>query len=120
MPNRRFIFLPLLATLLIGCAAKEEASDKDGTDKAVSRDSVEIVLVAHDSLSAYDLLAESHEVGAKETAMGVFVSAVDSVENFSGGYWIYSVNDTSPKVAADKLITNRGDTVKWHFRLMGQ
>jgi hypothetical protein len=102
---------------LIQCAASE---DTDRTGQPEARDSVEIVLVAHDSLSAYELLAESHQVSAKETAMGIFVSGIDSVTNFTGGYWLYSVNDTSPKIAADKLITNHGDTVKWHFRLMGQ
>lgn len=115
MTIQRFLLILSLG-LLVGCASTE---DNETTSKPETRDSVEILLVAHDSLSAYELLAESHLVTAKETAMGVFVSAVDSVENFSGAYWLYSVNDTSPKVAADKLITNPGDTVRWHFRLMG-
>jgi len=120
MRNLRLPVLVLVIAFSFGCATNEESGDGGSADRPEPRDSVEIVLVAHDSLSAYDLLVESHEVGARTTAMGVFVGAVDSVENFSGGYWLYSVNDTSPKVAADKLITNPGDTVKWHFRLMGQ
>ena len=46
------------------------------------------------------------------------MTAIDSIENSAGAYWIYSVNDSVPQVACDKYVTKNGDVVKWHFQKM--
>ncbi|MCP4686083.1 MAG: DUF4430 domain-containing protein [bacterium] len=52
--------------------------------------------------------------------MGAFVKAIDSVENAGGYFWLYSVNDSAGKVAADKYLTSDGDVVEWHYRSIGE
>lgn len=79
-------------------------------------DSIVIELAGADSRTAFDLLKSNHQVEYKSSVMGVFVTAIDSIENSAGAYWLYSVNDSMPLVACDKYVTKSGDMVKWHFR----
>jgi hypothetical protein len=88
----------------------------DTSFSSVPYDSVVIELIGIDSQTVFDLLKSSHQVEYKSSALGVFVTAIDSIENSSGICWVYSVNDSLPKVASDKYITKNGDVVKWHFR----
>lgn len=85
-----------------------------------SRDSIVIELAGKDSVSVFDLLKGSHAVCYQSTIGGVFVKQIDSAKNSASAFWIYSVNDTLPKVAADRLLTHTGDRVKWHLRKMGK
>jgi hypothetical protein len=105
----------LLATILCtACSHKAEPASQQTVSAA--QDSVLIELVADGSLNALQLLQRGHAVEARGSAMGSFVTAVDSVEGGTGCFWVYSVNDTTPKVAADRFVPNAGDTVRWHFR----
>jgi len=99
---------------------KKRPDAREGTTSAVSSDSVTILLAGADSLTVFELLRNSHHVKYKSTATGVFVTAIDSVQNGNGVCWIYSVNDTMPAIACDKSFTTHGDTVKWHFRKVGK
>jgi hypothetical protein len=85
-----------------------------------SRDSIVIELAGKDSVSVFDLLRGSHAVCFQSTMGGVFVKQIDSVKSSTSAFWIYSVNDSMPKVAADRLLTRTGDRVKWHLRKMGE
>lgn len=109
----------LVVVLSLGCGEPDEnsqsESDKSGT--AADRDSVTVVMAGQDSVSVFDLLKSSHEVDFKSSAMGIFVLAIDSVRNGSRGYWLFSVNDTFPKVASDRYLTSDSDVIVWHLRL---
>lgn len=119
-------FFPLLIILplAVSCGSNENGSTtarNEASQDSVSGaapDSVVIELVGIDSTTVFELLKQHHQVDFKSSALGVFVTAIDSVENSSGAYWIYTVNDSTPQVACDKFLTESGDTVKWHFRKM--
>jgi len=111
----------LLFSLSVSCNNRsEQTSDKISTAvdtlDTQPEDSVVIDLTGEDSVSVFELLKRNHNVDYKTTAMGVFVSGIDGLKNSSGVYWIYSVNDTTPQAASDKVLTKSGDRVKWHFR----
>lgn len=115
----------LLTFFLSSCDSKtENESDMkqseagDSTALSLPLDSVVIELAGVDSQTVFDLLKDDHVVEYKSSVMGIFVTAVDSIENSAGACWIYSVNDSVPQVASDKYITKNGDVVKWHFQKM--
>jgi hypothetical protein len=91
----------------------------DNSDAASAKDSVLVELTGHGYLSVLELLRKSHQVDYKSSSMGVFVTGIDSIENSADHFWLYSVNDTMPKIACDRLITRQGDRVRWHFRSVG-
>jgi len=107
--------LAVVLALLAGCDSSGKA-DRTATDRPSDSDSLVIELAGADSVSVFDLLEAGHEVGFTRTALGVFVTRIDSVRNGSGCFWIYSLNDTMPSTAADRCITVSGDRVRWHFR----
>jgi len=113
----------LLALFLCSCDSRTENESELSQSKAgdsavisVPSDSMVIELAGADSQTVFELLRNSHRVEYKSSAMGVFVTAIDSIENSSGAYWLYSVNDSMPQVACDKYVTKSGDVVKWRFR----
>ncbi len=113
-----------LLLTLAGCGqqAEDQSQQKSSSVEDIPRgtyvDSVVIELAGIDSQTVFDLLKDGHEVAYKSSAMGVFVTAIDSIENSASAYWIYSVNDSVPQVACDKYVTKSGDVVKWHFQEM--
>ena len=120
------LLVAVLSTfVLCSCDSKtENESDLkqseagDSTALSPPPDSVIIEFAGADSQTVFDLLKDSHEVEYKSSVMGIFVTAIDLIENSAGAYWIYSVNDSVPQVACDKYVTKNGDVVKWHFRKM--
>jgi hypothetical protein len=120
--SRRVLFLTLISVFpsIFACNANKHQNDRenqsDTVPAAAKRDSIVIELVGADSQTVFDLLQSSHQVTYRSTAAGVFVTAIDSIENGGGAYWIYSVNDSLPQVACDRYITKDGDIVRWHFR----
>ena len=119
------MLLILSALLLCSCDSKTENESNlrqrqagDSTALSSPPDSVVIELAGADSQTVFDLLEDGHEVEYKSSVIGIFVTAINSIENSAGAYWIYSVNDSVPQVACDKYVTKNGDVVKWHFRNM--
>ncbi len=114
--------LLLTFTTLIGFACSGSESEKpapppaDTVTTGTPGDSVTITLVATDTTDAFSLLQQTHAVVSKATAMGIFVQQVDSLASGNGAFWMFSVNDSMPMVAADKCPVLPGDTVRWHLR----
>jgi hypothetical protein len=113
--------------IIQGCGNKEQdtskASDSTSTTsepERKGRDSVSFTLAGQDSVTVFELLQMSHRVEYQSTSMGVFITGIDSIRTGGGGYWVYSVNDTVPKIAADKMFTRHGDTVLWRLRIQGE
>jgi len=69
-----------------------------------------------DGKSVFEITKEQHEVEYIESAVGMFVQAIDSVEIGTDYGWLYSVNDSMGQVASDKYITDDSDIIKWHYR----
>lgn len=107
----KLILLGLLGQMLFGCDQTAQIEPDSTTS-----DSLVVELIATDSMTPLQLLLEHHEVEYRSSIMGAFVTSVDSVENSVSAFWIYTVNDTTPKVACDKMSLNAGDRLKWHFR----
>jgi hypothetical protein len=101
----------MLAAFYIGCGQEGEPDLASS-----SPDSLTVELTAIDSITPLDLLLESHQVEHRSSLIGSFVTTIDAVENSSAAYWIYTVNDTTPKVACDKMTLKPGDRLKWHYR----
>ncbi len=125
MKDMRKIALYLFAvTLLVGCGGSDPLPDAELADStAVAptvRDSVVIMLVASDSTTPFALLESNHNVTAQTSAMGVFVSEIDSVANSDGAYWLYSVNGEMIPKASDRYEIGPGDTVRWMFKVANE
>lgn len=128
MKTNRFQILTLLLAIssmfvLCSCGSKtEKESDPrqgeagDSTALSLHADSIVIEFAGVDSQTVFDLLKDSHQVEYKPSALGVFVTAIDSIENSANACWIYSVNDSIPPVACDRYVTRNGDLVRWHLR----
>jgi TolA-binding protein len=104
--------------LVCGCgeSAKNEKVDIQSQKVSEPVDSVVIELYGQDGKSVFDITEEQHKIEYLESAVGVFVHAIDSLEIGSEYGWMYSVNDSMGYVASDKYITHDSDIVKWHFR----
>ena len=113
--HRLLALILISAALFAGCGSSE-TNQAEGS----AVDSVTVALSGVDSFSVFDLLKENHAVDYRSTISGVFVTGIDSVDNSQRAYWIYTVNDTTPQVAADKMLTRDGDRVVWHFRRTNQ
>jgi hypothetical protein len=124
--SRILIGLLVVGLIIHGCGTQQDDGaavvDKDSTAAAESpsRDSVTFELAGRDSATAFELLQQSHYVEYRSTAMGVFVTGVDSIRGGGNAFWIYSVNDTTPKIASDKMFTRSGDRVIWRLRLQSE
>ncbi len=110
------IFVVMVALALPGCQGSDK-SDETEIANQVEPKNYEVDATATDSISALELLQKNHEVRLHMSLMGAFVSGIDGVENTSAGYWVYKVNDTTPKIACDKMILLPGDRLKWLFQL---
>jgi len=114
-----------LGVCLAACSDKSDSSaektaDSTATARAKPADSLVITLIGSDSVSVLDILTNKHEVEVHESAMGSFVKAIDSIENKQGYFWLYTVNNGTGKVAADRCLTRDGDTIRWHYRKIGE
>ncbi len=108
-----------------GCQSdpkRQTSIQADSTDigeaktTGTAKDSVTIEMVATDSTTAFEILRREHYVAYKSSAMGVFVTAIDSIVSTSDRFWLCSVNDSMLQVAADRRQVLPGDTVRWHLR----
>ena len=115
----------ILVISYAGCAKESSTPKVEPADSTAAqttlpenRDSVTVELVGADSVTVFDLLKAGHKVDFLNTSGGVFVKGIDSINNGTSTFWVYSVNDTTPKVAADLMYTKAGDKIVWHFRKM--
>ncbi len=109
----------ILALILIACLFLLNAcssSDQVEETESVPVDSIIIELSGQDSVSVLDLLTAKHMVNITQTSAGAFVKGINSVKAGNGYFWLYSVNDTMPKTAADNFITSESDKIRWIFR----
>ncbi|NOY88509.1 MAG: DUF4430 domain-containing protein [FCB group bacterium] len=112
-----FLFLPS------ACTKEKTASNKKQTELKTNpldnfTDSLVIELKGKDSSTVFDLLKANHKVKYLSSALGVFVTAIDSLKITPRLFWVYSVNDSMAKIACDKYITKTGDKIKWHYRYL--
>ena len=108
----------IISTALLFSACGGDNPDP-GTAKTVPAgfsDSLVIELAGADSVTVLDLVRGSHQVAYRTTLNGAFVTAIDSVENGGGYFWVYTVNDIQVSLACDDCFTSDDDRVKWHFR----
>ena len=111
------IVLAMMGLLsFFACGGDQDAERSAMTLSDDVSDSLTIILGGRDSLSVLSLLEEAHQVETKASAMGLFVTCIDSLENTMHAYWLFSVNDTMPQVSCDKMVTRHGDRVVWHYR----
>jgi len=106
----------LLLTILLfaSCGAKKEKDS--GSDAAAPKDSLTIRLTAEDSTTVFDLTVANGPVEYDKTAQGYFVASINSVDQFDGYFWVYSVNDTMGALASNMKKIGPGDEVVWYFR----
>ena len=85
------ILWAVLSGLLL--AAMITCGQGDQTEELVSNerpDSVVIEVAGMDSLTALDVVARAYRVRYRWTGSGVFVRAIDSIENSDSHFWLYS------------------------------
>ncbi|MDH4157302.1 MAG: DUF4430 domain-containing protein [candidate division Zixibacteria bacterium] len=124
MSYARYVVSLLALGLVLSCGQGQspDADQPSGGESAAPavHDSLVVELIGKDSVSVFDLLRADHEVNHYVTAMGVFVRAIDSVENSSTACWIYTVNDSMIDLASNHYITADSDLVKWHYRIISR
>ena len=106
--------LLLTIMLIASCGAKKERDS--GSDAAAPKDSIILELTAEDSTTVFDLTVANGPVEYDKTAQGYFVASINSVDQFDGYFWIYSVNDTMGAMASNLRKIGPGDEVVWYFR----
>jgi hypothetical protein len=111
-----FIAVAVLVGMRIHEKNTGEVAGQETTTSAQSAESIKLQGV--DGVSAYDLLAKDHKVGADKTDFGVFVNSIDGVSNSDSKYWIYYVNGQIGEVAADKYVTKEGDEIEWRYQTL--
>ncbi len=118
----RYFAILVCCLTLVTCGQSKQKTDSGSaaTQNVSPKDSLMVEFTGADSVSVFDLLRQSHDVDYQPSAMGVFVKAIDSVYSNDRYFWVYSVNDTMAKVAADNYLTSDSDRVVWHFRRIGQ
>ncbi len=118
--SRIILIMLIYALVIVGCTADTDRTAQTKAETAeVSdqpHDSLVIELTGVDSMSVLDLLEAGYPIEKVESVAGTFVKAINSVENNSSFFWLYSVNDSMGQVASDKYITHDSDRVKWHYR----
>lgn len=103
----------IFSFIFMSCSEpKQEVSDT----ASKWQDSLTIELVGSDSLTVLQILELSHSVTTSSTALGEFVTGIDSIHSGEGYFWVFTVNDTVPKIACDKMNVNKTDYIKWYFR----
>jgi hypothetical protein len=75
-----------------------------------------IVLRGEDGKTVFELLTENHKVDYMESEMGIFIKSIDGIENKSGHFWMYSINDEPGEIACDKAAVSDGDVIKWEYK----
>jgi hypothetical protein len=75
-----------------------------------------IILEGRDGRTVFDILIEEHEVDYVESEMGVFIQAIDGIENKGGRFWMYSINGEPGKIACDRASVSEGDTIRWEYK----
>mgnify|MGYP001057667523 CR=1 FL=1 len=100
-----FAIVTICATIvcMVGCNSADDAADTSAATLDPA-DSLVLVMVAEDTSTALELLAANYEVSSHSTTMGVFVKAIDSLEGGGNAFWVFSVNDTMPQVAASLVV----------------
>ena len=106
--------LLLTIMLIASCGGKNEKDSN--SDAAAPKDSLTLKLTAEDSTTVFDLTVVNGPVEYDKTAQGYFVASINSVDQFDGYFWVYSVNDTMGAMASNLRKIGPGDEVVWYFR----
>lgn len=106
-----------LGGLTVGCSSGNDKKPAAAFDSPT--DSIILTIAAIDSISVLDLTKEKYAVDYTQTAAGAFVKGIDSVYAGDNHFWLYSVNDSMGTEACDRRICRVGDTIRWHFRQIG-
>lgn len=112
--------LILVTACLISISSCSQKETMQKTLDYAVQDSLVIIYDGIDSMNVLEILMRNHDVNTVSSAMGIFVRGIDSIENSSEAFWLYSVNDTVADRAADNYMTKAGDIVKWHYRFINQ
>ncbi len=71
--------------------------------------------VAADSASVLTQSRFHFQVDFDSNSMGVFVDAINGIKNTRTAYWLYFVNGSPAKIAADAFVPQPGDTISWRL-----
>ena len=114
----------LAVSLVLSCASSDDKSEQTTpevlAEQTKSQDSLVIEDIAVDSLTVLELLQAHHQVEFRSSAVGAFVTSINSITSSEDLFWLYSVNSVKGQVACDRFRAGAGDTVRWHFRRVGQ
>ena len=106
----------LLLTIMLISSCVDKNEKDSGSESAAPKDSLTLKLTAEDSTTVFDLTVANGPVEYDKTAQGYFVASINSVDQFDGYFWVYSVNDTMGTMASNLKKIGPGDEVVWYFR----
>lgn len=62
-----------------------------------------------------ELLERNHVVQKQDTAYGTFVTSIDGVVQSENAFWLYYIDGSAATEAADKAVTQDGQTIEWRY-----
>jgi len=118
MLKKGFAFVLTLALIaaVVACGGDGDRETDRSDLESVPQDSLVITLQGQAGQTVFGLTAESHHLDYAESSAGILVKGIDGIHASRTHAWLYSVNDTMGRVAADKYTTGNSDIVKWHYR----
>lgn len=120
--QRQGIIIALMIVLLMalgvvtGELAKRTAIDATPTTSQTSTTTIRpISYKGENGKSVLELLKRDHSVETIDSSFGVFVRSIDGVAAQESAAWIFYVDGAIAEGAADKAITQDGQTVEWRY-----
>ena len=98
--------LGIAVIMCISCSG-----DKNGDEEIKT-----IVLSGEEGKTVFDILSANHEVEYTESEMGIFINAIDGIENSGGHFWVYSINAEPGKIACNQAVVSDGDKIEWKYK----
>lgn len=108
------VALVIIAFVGYGFDIARQNRTSNETEKSVA--SVQSVRYdGEDGKNALELLKSKAEIQTQDSSIGVFVVAINGVENSDRQYWMFYVNDALADSAADQYVTKNDDKIEWRY-----
>lgn len=107
------VVVVVLALLGIGA---DKLAEKTGAPAQSSQKTVApITYAGQEGKNVLELLKATHQVESIDSSYGVYVQSIDGVSSTENSVWLYYINNEAGVVAADKAVTQNGQSVEWRY-----
>jgi hypothetical protein len=116
---RQIITVVVLLLVLVGLGvASSNLSSKHQTPTTSATATTKPQTISYqgeDGKNALELLQRNHQVQTQDSSFGTFVTSIDNVAQTENSFWLYYVDGKAGDAAADKTVTQNGQTIEWRY-----